>query len=224
MSGPVGGVSNSGAIAGAQGLSPAGLTPDTLMLYCASRLRDVDGQIAGQMRAQQDAHGAQEKLNAAKRALLEGNQNDPATKERVMTALRDAYEALPEGDPQRAALNGIFHEYVTTVSYNNDGTARTNDKSANGDGYNLWNLGEKGIHDLANRKETGVDNNNIDAKEVKKYQDSIDGVVTDLGKDAELKMINLQSLISQRQLAIQSVTQMLTKVNEGYSAIAANIK
>ena len=50
MSSGIGGVSMTGTVGGTLDLGPAGLTPDTLMLYCASRLGDVDGQITAQMK------------------------------------------------------------------------------------------------------------------------------------------------------------------------------
>ena len=43
-----------------------------------------------------------------------------------------------------------------------------------------------------------------------------------LNKGAELEMTNLQTLVSQRQMAIQLTTNLMPKVNDSMMAIVAN--
>ena len=45
-----------------------------------------------------------------------------------------------------------------------------------------------------------------------------------LSKDSEMQMIQLQALVSQRQLAIQLTTQMMQAMNEGAKGVVSNIR
>ena len=54
--------------------------------------------------------------------------------------------------------------------------------------------------------------------------DGIGEIVEDLKGNAELQMIQLQSLISARQTAVQLTTNMLSKVDQTLQSVVSNIK
>jgi hypothetical protein len=58
------------------------------------------------------------------------------------------------------------------------------------------------------------------ARKVNDYK----SVQDNLSKDNELSMIQLQAIISQRQLAVQLTTQMMAAMHEAQKGIVANIR
>jgi hypothetical protein len=219
MSG-VGGVSNAGPITSGAPIQGGGLTPDAVMTYCASQLNHLDEGIKKHMAQQEIARDQQNKLGKLK-AIMAGAQNADAVdmKVQIMSAMKEAYDSLPANDPGRDQLNKTFHEYITSACFADKGDARR----ATGDTYNLFNLDAQKIGALANMDIHNGDNG-ISADEMKRYAGMVDPVLSDVGKGAELEMINLQSLVSQRQMAVQISTQMLSKMNETYMSIVNGIK
>ncbi|MET0593810.1 MAG: hypothetical protein ABW133_13995, partial [Polyangiaceae bacterium] len=69
-----------------------------------------------------------------------------------------------------------------------------------------------------------TDGNNITSKEeMGSLINSTKSLQSDLNSNAELDMIHLQSLMSQRQTAIQLTTNILQSLNEQANKIVANI-
>lgn len=213
--GGVGGVSNPSAAHGQSSIGGGGLTPDTVMLYCASQLNNLDDGIKQKMAEQQAKREPQNKLGALKDAL--GSSPLPADamakKEEIINAMRAAYKSLPEGDPGRDRLNRMFHEFLQTACNSNGKTARGDE--------NLWNVTDAQAHELANRPDLG--GNDASADEMRSYSTTVDGILGDVGKGAELEMINLQAMVSQRQMAVQITTQLIAKLNETQLAVINSV-
>jgi hypothetical protein len=70
---------------------------------------------------------------------------------------------------------------------------------------------------------SALDQNKVVESEMKELCSKVDGIMNDISKGAELEMINLQSQVSQRQMAVQMATSMLNKFNEGLMSVAGNI-
>jgi hypothetical protein len=64
----------------------------------------------------------------------------------------------------------------------------------------------------------------LNTKRLVAQQQRLDTLVNDLGGDAELNMIKLQSLMSQRQAAIQLTSNLLKTLNDSEKNIVQNIK
>ena len=225
----VGGVSASNQVSGQAGLAGGGLTPDAVMLYCAAQLNHLDADIQQHMAQQQVARDQQDKLGKLK-ALLAGDIPDgdagAVPKQQIMQAMKDAYDSLVKTDPAGAdQLNQAFHEFITTATFNDHGEIRDAARDASGQPYNLGNLTGDKITWLANQPTVAALGKNtvIDA-EMKKLAARVDPVLSDVGKGADLEMINLQSMVSQRQMAVQIATQMISKMNETISAVTSNLK
>ena len=63
-----------------------------------------------------------------------------------------------------------------------------------------------------------------DSQRLIAQQKRIDALVNDIGKNAELNMIQLQSILSQRQTAVQLTSNMMKALNDSESQIVHNIK
>lgn len=68
-----------------------------------------------------------------------------------------------------------------------------------------------------------VQDGTVNDTEMQKYIESVNGVVKDINSGAELNMINLQSIMSQRQTAIQLTTNLVESLGEQSKSIAANV-
>jgi hypothetical protein len=214
----VGGVATSNQVSGLAGVGGGGLSPDSVMLYCAAQLNQLDDKIQQHMAQQQVARGQQEKLGKLK-ALLAGDMSGGAAeqKKQIMEAMKEAYDSLPANDSGRDQLNKLFHDFITTASFSDSGA----DRVASGDAYNLFNLTDDKMNYLAGQ--TG-DKNFVSDSEMKGFAARVDPVLSDIGKGAELEMINLQSMVSQRQMAVQMATQMIAKMNETQISIISGMK
>ena len=63
----------------------------------------------------------------------------------------------------------------------------------------------------------------MSADTVKRFVDNLKGLQTEVNQGSELGMITLQSLMSQRQMAIQLTTNLVQSLGEMTNKIAANI-
>ncbi len=216
-------MSNVTGIAGASGAALYGvpassnvmLSPESLMYFCAIQLRSMDGQITKRMTEQQQARDAQEVLGQLQDLLAHLkpgglNENDLVARRRILEYYKAAYDKAPPD--MKARLQESFNAFRST-GCNNDG----------GDVVSLATYSPAQLDADATRPT--VDNkNSLDSNEVTARFDEIKGICNDINKGAELEMTNLQTLISQRQMAIQMTTNLLSKVCESMQAIVNNTK
>ena len=181
------------------------LSPDALLLYCKSRLRTIDDQVALQFQRQEvyrGATGANHKLQARLQDLarkdhhaIDGGAESPdraaAAREwaEVDALFRDALARMPPGD-ERARLAAEHARFAATT------------RGADGEGDADGILGKEETVDMAKR---------------------IGELTSDMSKSAELDMIQLQSLMSQRQQAIQLCTNLVAGLGQIGQQIAGNV-
>ncbi len=209
-------VSSTGPAMG-QAITGGSLTPDALMLYCASRLNSLDEGISSMMNKQEQSQTVQKALGKVKDLMSGGgmDKNDYVKKGAIMDAMKEAYDALPPGDPMRERLQETFKSFVTDACFNDGKLPLANKMLSN--------------YTPAMRDELvalpSIDNNlnEVSAKSMEGYASNLGTLMGELSKGAELQMINLQSLVSQRQMAVQITTQLLAKMNETSMAIANSI-
>jgi hypothetical protein len=65
--------------------------------------------------------------------------------------------------------------------------------------------------------------NTIDTTDFTDFTSTLTGINTSLGQDAQLGMIQIQSLMSDRTTAIQLTTNILQAFDDGTSKIVANV-
>ena len=183
------------------------LTPESLLAYCAMKLRDLDGQVQVAFASQKQRGAMSEKLSALQSGLENAKEiPDPG-----------AFE----GD-ERIAMQTVHGDAVTKIEklYNEAVKAAGGAESE---------LGSKlaGMRDqfLANAKGQAFDGDapNVDPTELQGFAKDISRVQADLNNEGEIEMIQLQSLMSNRQQAIQMCTNMISGLGQSSMSIAQNI-
>lgn len=209
------------------GLPPAltamgvALTPDTLLQYCAMQLGAIDKQIAEKMTKQREGRSAQAAMGELQRALSKYQQGglDAANangRAECLAAYKKAYDAAPP--EMKEKLQQQFDEFYKTTVAQDGMTGKAPD---------LATVTDQQLTSFANtvggRNEAGYLVNGADDQEMKRFSDNVGSLSSELGNGAELEMISLQALISQRQMAVQMATNMMSKVNETLQSQVAAI-
>jgi hypothetical protein len=199
----------------------AHLSPEGLLLYCSSRLDAVDTTIKQYFddqqrknKAMKDATSLMNALNGWNRAYGSKELGDPNTPNRDWHLQDHANKAndilkvwRETEDPQvKAACADAFR----TVS-----------------GLDINDYAEPGKAVTAAAVKTSAEANAIPGADESLWTKKIDSIKNDqaaMSKSGELNMIQLQSLVSQRQLAIQMTTQLMQTIHESSKQIAGNIR
>lgn len=201
------------------GASGDSLTPDAMLLYCAAQLHDMDTQVKQQMAGQQAQRGAQSKITDLKQLVAQFdtpggiNENDGATKKTILLKMKEIYDSLPAGDPTRNAIQTIFDGFRSTSCCNDD----------LGNKVSLANYTPE-MADADSKIGSQDGKNFVGQSEVKDLESALDSAAGDIGKNADIQMISLQSLVSQRQMAVQIATNLINKLNETLGAVIQNVK
>ena len=187
------------------------LTPDALMAYCETRLRGLDDQMQSAFAEQQKSNSIQKLIGdiqgdagvAVPDHTLDlsmkgntgwpNNPGDVAIVKGAYDAINAKLKTMDPSDPEFAALQKI----------------RDNLGSEDGNGNFTPNpsLGKSMTTDGWNTMVTGA----------------LSSAAKDLSSSAELSMINLQSLMSQRQEAIQLATNLVQSLGDQANKIAENV-
>ncbi len=200
---------------GANTINPAdswmsdGLTPESLLVYCQTRLGSLDDLIKERFDDQQRRAGDM-KLAGEVLALVstwpqmtEGGKGVEKAHVDMGNALMDAYNKA--GNPElKARIQAVFEKVTGRPMTVKDGKAEG--------AVTVENLNPSGIKAMdATSWQTFV------SAQLKTVQDS-------LSKDGELSMIQLQSMVSQRQLCIQLTTQVMQTLHETKKTVVGNIR
>lgn len=189
---------------------------DTLLAYCSVQLNGLQGEIKARMTAQQAVRDSKSALTTLQNTLTDAmskggvNNADAALKTKILEQYEAVLAKLPPGD-QWNQVNQSYQTFRSTACYRN-GAPMGEGKTVGFD-----------VMQTAETNKDGANANDVTAAEVKGLIDGLSNVSEDLGKNAELEMIDLQQLVSQRQMAIQMTTNMMNKCSQGPETIAANI-
>ena len=185
------------AYAGAAGSPP--LSNEALMVYLQGRLQSVDGQINTLFEKQQKIERIRRDINVIQ-GELQKLENDTTVKGKQQIE-NDQGETLGE-----EALAGRIEDAIADIEEVDP------------------RLGERMRRDL---NETGQILKGGDGKyltsEVENTTNYLNSLNKELEASAQLDMIQLQSLMSARQTAIQLATNMVSAFNESTKAIAGNV-
>jgi hypothetical protein len=205
-----------------------GLDSDTLLSYCAAQLDEMNGDIKSRLEAQQRVRDVKSAITLVKSTLNADPKHEysPAEQEQILSSLATAIRETPPGK-DRDALMAQLQTYRTQVCYGSGPDAPKGPPSL--DGY----LDPKGAgakdgvgagisHDVDASQQPG-DNKKLLA-DPSAMQSALDQVGDDLGKNADLDMISLQDIVSKRQMAIQTTTQIMAKFSQSLETIGNNIK
>ncbi|MEZ4225814.1 MAG: hypothetical protein R3B13_32980 [Polyangiaceae bacterium] len=186
--------------------NPNSLTADSLMTYCQTQLGNIDGEVKAYFEQQQKMLAEKKVLSELQTALAK--YDPPNTKEAskaIGEALEKAYNELASLNP-----NGELAKKVLQI---------TDDL--------LPKMGQTLTTNPAQHTIT-VEFGSTPKGVTKAYWtsqvDEVKGMISSVSGNAELNMIQLQSLMSKRQTAVQLTTNMLSKYDQTIAGIVNNVK
>jgi hypothetical protein len=172
------------------------LTPETLLMYCQSKIRGIDEQVQRAFADQKSRSKIQQTLGELSSALdpngFDGNDigtSGKSKKDEVLAKYDAAIAAVGANSEMGQQLIASRAKFAADAS------------------------GTKGKNDSAY----------VSAEDMKSYADPIGDMQATLNRDGELQMIQLQSLMSQRQTALQMCTNMISGLGQSSQQIAGNI-
>ncbi len=177
------------------------LTPDALMEFCQAQLSSIDHSADALMDQQNQSAQASSALSNAASLLnahsdgWQTNGKDPGS--------NPGHDALPQ-DQADGVYNGIM-EQLTAAETADPSLATTIDSI-------------KGT--LTTTYEA---DGNVSQTEVSQLQDQIKDASSDASTNQQMGMIQLQSLMSQRQQAIQMASNMIQTLNDSSKSVITNI-
>jgi hypothetical protein len=200
------------------GMGTGYLTPDALMTYCTCRLQSLDGQIQDAMKKQQDSVQEQQLIAQLLPELqkLQTNgttQSDGTTGVNYMQCrqLESDIEAvikqIQDIDPNSSALGPLENLHDKIMA---DGSGPFDDANGPHPYY-----GPK----PANAQEDGC----IGGPDMQSYAKELESINSTINSSSELTMINVQSLMSQRQTAVQLTTNLVQSLGDQANKIVGNI-
>jgi hypothetical protein len=181
------------------------LTPDALMTYCQTRLQGLDTQMNSIFTQQQKMNSESQTLtdllaNPAFELPTDEDLGDAGKTKQALQhvdlAIQVAEGKLNPNDPHDAALIKKLEEFRQSLF---DGQGNPNPALLNG----------------SDHMTSEQFNSAIIGK--------ISGMQKDLSSGAELNMISLQSIMSQRQEAIQLATSLVQSLGDQCNKIADNV-
>lgn len=177
------------------------LTADSLLAYCAMKLRQIDAQVHTAFTSQ--------KL-----------RNDVST---ALTNLQQTMQGvinLPAPTDEQSAA-----EHAQRLKLINDAFDAAILRAGGPDTPIGKRIQEQKDHFNGNAQGTNYDGDKADVheSEIAQYVNTLASIQKDINQEGELEMINLQSLMSMRQQAIQMCTNMVASLGQAANAVAQNI-
>lgn len=172
------------------------LTPDALMTYCATRLHNLDTEMQTHFQKQQDYRAASAALND-----LQGLASSWASGNGFKGSTKEGNEAWDK-------LHADFTEVYSHLPPDSKEATAIHALEEDVSNKVMTNLGGKEA---------------LTKDEAKNFSDRLGSIIKDLSSSAELDMIGLQSLMSQRQTAIQVCTNLIASLGESQKAIAQKV-
>jgi hypothetical protein len=193
----------------------ADLSPDALMSYCQARLDSIDGQVTSSFDAQQKNATATSQIDQviAFMKQYDGSvQTDPDVCKKLETQFQSLITNLKKSDPGCPALPALTQAYNSLV-WSGDGGGSTDP-----DGPHFIDF-DKYPPD----KTTPQGDNKLGVDELQDYVQTLTDAAASLNSNSELGMVQLQSLMSQRQTAVTLTTNLVQSLGDQENKIADNI-
>jgi hypothetical protein len=206
------------------------LSAEALLTYCQMQLNGLDGQINDQVTAQKTALRERQAVESVQTELTrfgtDGPQN-PTDMKACVDAINNAISQLPSGDPVAGQLADFRDKMIAQYQYQPgpDETAAIASAQAQlqqEQGASL--LGAADPQVLATQvtlamlqsRQAGTlgKRPNTDAKEWQGTTDSLATIANDIKSNADIQLLTLQDLVSQRQQAVQLCSGMLSKTDQ----------
>jgi hypothetical protein len=169
------------------------LTPESLLFFCQSKLKEMDKAISLKMAGQKNFVALQGEITKIQGDLKSLQKQEGADKD------------VAFDDP--VARQNLDKELDTAIQHAQESGDTTLAASL---------IKVKAVLD-------GGGDDKVLIGEIKEMNSMLDGCSASCRSGAEVSMIELQSLVSQRATALQLTTGMMNSINEGTKSIAANI-
>jgi hypothetical protein len=209
---------------------PVYLTPQALMVYCQTRLQGIDSQVQTAMTAQQNTNWEQGQIGQILSTLAtdsadttNGAMNNPTECQNIEQSLENLITQIQARDPgcsQLGQLEQLHDSIMATGSgpYTDTG-GTTHGYYYGGDPSKPPTGGTMPPNDVS---QSGADNI-ISTGEFTNFTNTLNNINSGLSSGAELGMIQIQSLMSDRTTAIQLTTSILQSWDDGVQKIADKI-
>jgi hypothetical protein len=197
----------------------ASLSPDALMAYCQSRLDSIDGQVDASFNEQQTNAGAITQIDQVLSTIKQddgSDQKDPKVCKSLETTFEGLINSLQNTDPGCPELPALTTAYNSMVWSGDGGRAFTHSTDPTDPDF-------IDIADYPPDMSTKQGDNILGSTELQGYAQTLSDAAAGLNSNSELQMVQLQSLMSQRQTAISLTTNLVQSLGDQESKIADNI-
>ncbi len=193
------------------------LSPDALMSYCQTRLDSIDGQVRGVFDDQRKNASVTQQIDQVIGAIKQydgSDQTDPAVCKDLETKFGDLITNLNKTDPNCPVLPSLTQAYNSMVWSGDGGATHTGlpgPDFINDDKYPAADqTTEKGDMKLG-------------TQELQQYVETLTDAAGNLNSNSELGMVQIQSLMAQRQTAVTLTTNLVQSLGDQENKIADNI-
>jgi hypothetical protein len=206
-------MSNVNSMSSATGVSTIGLTdisgmsPDAMLAYCQAQLSGLDDQVKSATEQQQLQLREREAVQNAQSVLEQfgttGPQND-ADFQKCVDALDQQANSLPPGDPVAAQLEKFKTDMCKQYGYDTAIVPVEADPGIPGSVVQAL-AAAAGSASLAHPPQNS---------DWQGTTDSLGNIADGIKSDAEIQMLQLQDLVSQRQQAVQLASGIMSKEDQ----------
>jgi hypothetical protein len=233
---------NMGSTTGAANVTSAapftasGMSPDELLEYCQMQLGGLDTEMTTQMNQQNVELGEREAVESAQTALEAFGTAGPQTPAQFQTceeAINKAAASLPQGDPVAAQLTSFGQQIATQYGYTAPQPLTPSQLAENDLSSPLYHVNSDGSIQaigLTTPDQQALINANNGALGNKPANNDWQGTTDTLGNmadgiksGAEIQMLQLQDLVSQRQQAVQLASGMMSTEDQTLQSEVKNI-
>jgi hypothetical protein len=192
--------------------SAPGLSPDALVAFCDSRLSSLDSQMQGIFAQQNQSAATTQNLDSIASLLNDLPQPTGSS-------------SNPKIHISDAQLRQIYAAYDTAID---------DLSSKDGTPAQMWSIGEKTtlgqqLYGDVNALRLGLKGSvssgwTLPESTITNCSQNLKTYTSNLNSDSEMQMINLQSLMSSRQTAVELSTNIMQNFSSTDMAIVANYK
>lgn len=194
--------------------TPEYLSADALLAYCGTQMQQIDSQIQKTFADQQKQNLEQQVINQALQVLqgcadgtMDANGKYAPNGDQCRSmekALEQAISTIEQIDPNASCLQQLKQIH--------DNIMATGTGPSPGHGYYV------GPNDG-----NPTPDSTISSTEMTGFINALQNVGSGLNSDAQLRMINIQSLVSQQQTAVELTTNIMQSLDDSLKKVVENI-
>jgi hypothetical protein len=204
------------------------ITADSMLIYCETRMRQIDlgihEKFDKQVRDNDTSEAIHEAEDVLKNSVAGGWDESNHAGCDVLGGLQKAINTAGGPDTPTGRQLKSLQISVAKAMAGDDSKFAQCFADQNSDGFRqFFGPGNDGKSDADMIKLVGGTPANITREQVTSFSTTLDEYAKDLSSGAELDMIDLQAVMSQRQTAIQLPTNLLQAMSESTNKIVGNI-